>query len=145
MNQIPTDVPEQQYRTVQVETSTTLDLVQMAYDGIVDNLRQAVQALKSEPKSLDVFNEKVSKAQQIVSALDDGINEDEGELSALLTSFYEFIRTKLIESNMQKSLDGIEEALLVVEQVRGFWAESSKLDVDIGTRKEDNVKIDISG
>ena len=88
----------EQYRQIQVETSTTLDLVLMAYDSIIDNLNQALEALEAGPNSYDVFSDKLTKSQQIVAALDDGLDDSQGELPTLLASFYSFIRAKLIFS-----------------------------------------------
>lgn len=133
----------EQYRQVQVETSTTLDLVQMAYDGIIDNLNQAAVALQTDSKSYDTFNEKMSKAQQIVSALEDGLDTNQGELSTLLADFYIFLRKRLIESNMEKSLNGVEELVSIVHKVQGSWKESATIrtdsdhEVEIGQKRVD--------
>jgi flagellar protein FliS len=118
----------EQYRQVQVETSTTLDLVLMAYDGIIDNLNEALAALEVVPKSYDVFSDKLTTSQQIVAALDDGLDDSQGELPAYLASFYSFVRQKLIESNMDKSSDGVKEVISVVEQIRESWRHSGEED-----------------
>ena len=116
-----------QYRQIQVETSTTLDLVRLAYDGIVTNLEQAIEALKGEQKSYDVFNDKITTAQQIISALDDGLDEEQGEVAEILASFYLFVRRKLIDSNMSKSVSEVEEVLAVVRQVGESWYSSEAM------------------
>ena len=139
------------YREVQLETSTTLDLVDMAYDGIVTSLKQALEAIESDPKSYDSCNEQLAKAQQIVAALDDGLDENQGELSSLLSNFYSFIRTKLIQSNMEKAPNDIREILDLVEQVRGFWQQAGVGDdtgeTDIGPSSSSAPppKVDITG
>jgi len=120
-----------QYREVQIETSTTIDLVTMAYDGIVVNLDYAIESLENSSKSYDVFNEKLSKAQQIVAALDDGLDGEQGELSELLTDFYAFVRAKLIDANMSKSVDEVKEVCDLVKEVRNYWiAAGSTEDAD---------------
>jgi len=120
----------EQYRQVQVETSTTLDLVLMAYDRIIDNLNEALEALEVVPKSYDVFSDKLTTSQQIVAALDDGLDDSQGELPAYLTSFYSFVRNKLIESNMDKSSDGVKEVISVVEQIRESWRHSAEIPIE---------------
>jgi flagellar biosynthetic protein FliS len=136
-----------QYRQVQVETSTTLDLVVMAYSGILSNLNDALEAIQADSPSYDIFNDKVSNAQQIVDALDDGLDDSQGELPDLLSSLYYFIRKKLIESNMQKSPDGVKEVISIVEQVLSFWQESAnnEAEPDLDIAKNEGLKIDISG
>jgi len=123
----------EQYREVQMETSTTLDLVLMAYDSIIDNLNQALEALEVVPKSYEVFSDKLTKSQQIVAALDDGLDDNQGELPTLLASFYSFVRNKLIESNMDKSSDGVKEIISVVEQIRESWRHSAEIPVEEDT------------
>jgi len=120
----------EQYRQIQVETSTTLDLVLMAYDSIIDNLNEALEALEAGPNSYDVFSDKLTKSQQIVAALDDGLDDSQGELPTLLASFYSFIRAKLIESNMDKSSDGVKEIISVVEQIRESWRSSAEFPAE---------------
>jgi len=120
----------EQYREIQVETSTTLDLVLMAYDRIIDNLNQALEALEAEPKSYDVFSDKLTTSQQIVAALDDGLDDSQGELPTLLANFYSFVRNKLIESNMDKSSDGVKEIISVVEQIRESWRSSAEFPAE---------------
>ena len=136
----------EQYRKVQVETSTTLDLLQLAYSGIIDNLSQAIDALENTPNSYDVFNEKLSTAQQIVSALDDGLDTAEGELAEVLANFYYFIRNKLIECNMEKSLDGTREVITLVEQVQRYWqASSDNAETEGAKLSGDAGKVDVTG
>jgi flagellar protein FliS len=113
----------------------------MAYDGIIENMNEAVNALQSTPQSYEVFNEKLSQAQQIVLALEDGLDEGEGELPAVLASFYDFIRKKLIESNMEKSSDGLQEVIAIVEQVRTYWEDGSTQELNqISTQTTEDKK-----
>ena len=141
------DVTSSHYRSVQIDTSTTLDLVQMAYDGMIDNLDQASEILRTSPIAYDDFNEKMGKAQQILSALDDGLDETRGDLPVLLAQFYQFIRQKLIECNMQKSEDTLSEVLELVKQVRIYWeVEASEPDAT-STNIQDSSrrKVDLTG
>ena len=128
-----------QYRQIQIETSTTLDLVRLAYDGIITNLEQAIEALKDEQKSYDVFNDKITTAQQIISALDDGLDEEQGEIAEILADFYRFVRRKLIDSNMSKSASDVEEILTVVRQVGESWYSSEAMP-EVSTDAQDSEK-----
>lgn len=137
-----------QYRQVQLETSTTLDLLQLAYTGIVESLNQALSAIEDTPKAYDEFNDNLSKAQQIVSALDDGLDENEGELAETLANFYQFLRSKLIECNMEKSPDLIRQLITVVEQVQGYWQASSDSKLEISEELPDDdstLGVDVAG
>lgn len=110
------------YRETQMETASTVDLVKMAYDGIVENLDKASEALEASPKAVDVFNGHLLKAQQIVSALDDGLDEShQGELVDALIQFYDFLRSELIAVNLDKSSDRLPEIISIVKEVRNYW------------------------
>lgn len=113
-----------QYRQTQIETSTTLDLVLMAYDGLIANLDQAVTALQAVPKQIEVATEKIIRAQQIVEALDEGLDADKGELPELLSKFYDFLRHGLIQANLSKSADELQEIVKTVTRVRDYWQAS---------------------
>ena len=116
-----------QYRQTQIETSTALDLVLMAYDGLIDNLGQATTALQAVPKQIEVATEKVIRAEQIVEALDEGLDEDEGELPELLSKFYDFLRRGLIQANLSKSADELQEIVEAITRVRDYWQASAEL------------------
>lgn len=143
MNQL--NIAPERYREVQVDTANTLDLVRMAYDGIVESLNQAIGALEATPQSIDLFNEKLNKAQEIVLALDDGLDESQGELSTLLANFYDFVRKKMIDSNLNKSIDSVKEILELVEQVRSFWLAAGEDQIEEeGNAVGDNQSVDVT-
>ena len=116
-----------QYRQTQIETSTTLDLVLMAYDGLITNLDQAINALQAVPKQIEVATEKVVRTQQIVEALDEGLDVDKGELPELLSKLYDFLRHRLIQANLSKSADELQEIVETITRVRDYWQSSAEL------------------
>ena len=67
-----------------------------------------------------ITNELIN-AQQIVDVLIDGLNFDESEISLKLESFYQFIRTQLINVNVDKDLDKVKDIISLVEKVKTFW------------------------
>jgi flagellar protein FliS len=113
-----------QYRETQLETSTTLDLVLLAYDGLIINLEQAINALKVMPKQVEVATERIVRVQKIVEALDEGLDADKGELPELLSNFYDFLRRGLVQANLSKSTDELQEIVKTITQVRDYWQAS---------------------
>ena len=133
-----------QYRQTQVETSTTLDLVLMAYDGLITNLDQAITALQTVPKQIEVATEKIIRTQQIVEALDEGLDADNGELPELLSKFYDFLRLGLIQANLSKSADELQEIVKTVTQVRDYWQTSIEFTDQPTETPPPEIPIDIS-
>ena len=120
--QNPND-PSQLYSTVQTETSTDLNLVLMAYDGIVRNLQNVLDGSDEVEagEKIEWINNELINAQQIVDVLIDGLNFDEGEISLKLESFYQFIRTQLIHANVDQDMEKVKDVLQLVEKVKAFW------------------------
>jgi len=133
-----------QYRQTQIETSTALDLVLMAYNGLIANLDQAITALHAVPKQIEVATEKIIRVQQIVEALDEGLDADKGELPELLTKFYDFLRRGLIQANLSKSADELQEIVKTVTQVRDYWQTSIEFTDQPTETPPPEIPIDIS-
>ena len=115
--------PSQLYNTVQTETSTDLNLVLMAYDGIVRNLQNVLDGSDEVEagEKIEWINNELINAQQIVDVLIAGLNFDEGEVSLKLESFYQFIRTQLIHANVDQDMEKVKDVLQLVEKVKAFW------------------------
>jgi flagellar protein FliS len=75
-------------------------------------------------KQVDAATEKIVRAQKIVEALDEGLDADKGELPELLSNFYDFLRRGLVQANLSKSTDELQEIVKTVTQVRDYWQAS---------------------
>lgn len=144
--QNPND-PSQLYSTVQTETSTDLNLVLMAYDGIVRNLQNVLDESDEigTEERIEWINNELINAQQIVDVLIAGLNFDEGEVSLKLESFYQFVRDQLIFANMNKGdgdIDKVKEVIQLMEKVKTFW-ESSRVESDESVPSEPTESLSI--
>ena len=119
--QNPNNDPSQLYSVVQTETSTDLSLVLMAYDGVIRNLQNVLEFGDETEGSIERITNELVGALNIVDVLIDGLNFDEGEITLKLESFYQFIRTQLIEANMNKDTDKIKDILSLMKKVKTFW------------------------
>ena len=124
--------PSQQYNAVKIETSTDLNLVLLAYDGIIRKLQNVVDNLGTQANSIEETTGELLNVLQIVDTLIEGLNFDEGEISLKLESFYQFVREQLIFANMNKGdgdIDKVKEVIQLMEKVKTFW-ESSRVGSD---------------
>ena len=124
--------PSQQYNAVKIETSTDLNLVLLAYDGIIRKLQNVVDNLGTQADSIEETTDELLNVLQIVDTLIEGLNFDEGEISLKLESFYQFVRDQLIFANMNKGdgdIDKVKEVIQLMEKVKTFW-ESSRVGSD---------------
>ena len=137
--------PSQQYNAVKIETSTDLNLVLLAYDGIIRKLQNVVDNLGTQADSIEETTKELLDVLQIVDTLIEGLNFDEGEISLKLESFYQFVREQLIFANMNKGdgdIDKVKEVIQLMEKVKTFW-ESSRVGSDESVPSEPTESLSI--
>jgi len=137
--------PSQQYNAVKIETSTDLTLVLLAYDGIIRKLQNVVDNVGAQADSIEETTNELLNVLQIVDALIEGLNFDEGEISLKLESFYQFVREQLIFANMNKGdgdIDKVKEVIQLMEKVKTFW-ESSRVESDESVPSEPTESLSI--
>ena len=137
--------PSQQYNAVKIETSTDLNLVLLAYDGIIRKLQNVVDNLGTQADSIEETTKELLDVLQIVDTLIEGLNFDEGEISLKLESFYQFVRDQLIFANMNKGdgdIDKVKEVIQLMEKVKTFW-KSSRVGSDESVPSEPTESLSI--
>lgn len=116
--------PYQQYQQNVVNTSTPQELVLMLYNGLIKFLNLGVQAI--ENKELENAHNNIIKAQRIIeefmATLD--MNYD---ISKNLYSLYDYMHRRLIDANIRKDKEILEEVLGFARELRDTWAQAMKL------------------
>ena len=101
--------PYQQYKTNQVDTADPKQLIVMLYDGAVRFLETGIQYIENF-KTYDKANENVLKAQDILTELMLSLDmEKGGEIAQNLFNLYSFMKKELLEANINKEKDNIDE------------------------------------
>lgn len=109
-----------QYRTLSVQTASPGKLLLMLYDGLVLFLKQAVRAIESgKPQEAHNF---LIKAQDIVTELICTLNMDY-EVSKNLLQLYDYLKRRLVEANLKKDKQIVEETLSLTTELRDTWAQ----------------------
>ncbi|MGE5396022.1 MAG: flagellar export chaperone FliS [Chitinophagales bacterium] len=112
-----------QYKTSMVETSSPGKLLLMLYDAAVKNLENAQRAMQE--KDLMRAHQGLVKTQDIIAELKCTLNMD-FEISRNLFSLYEYIYNQLVQANVRKSPELVEEALSFIIELRSVWQEAFK-------------------
>lgn len=113
-----------QYRQTQVMTATPAKLVFMTYSALNRSLEAARAAHESQ--NWERFRERLLHAQEIVNELQVALNlEEGGEIAGNLWSLYNFIRRRLIQANISRSLEPLDEVQPIVNDLLEAWAELS--------------------
>ena len=114
------------YRTNAVETASPEQLTLMCYDGALRFMRRATKALE-EGNLADASN-ATGRAQAIVNELNITLDmEAGGEIAQNLRSIYLFVNRHLSEGMLAHDASKFSEAMHLIADLRGAWAEAMNL------------------
>ena len=112
-----------QYKQNTVFTATPEELTLMLYDGGIKFMNIAGYSI--ENNHMEKAHESLIRAQDIVIELKSSLNMDY-EISTNLRKLYDFIIDKLIDANISKKKEPIDEALEILTELRDTWKEAMK-------------------
>jgi len=112
----------QAYKKAAINTVDQRKLIVMLYDGAVKFLTLGSQKLREG----DFYNAHTNmvKGKSIVAELLASLNlEQGGEVAVNLQRIYAYMFDQLIEANLQKSPEIIEEVIVLLKELREAWKE----------------------
>lgn len=112
----------QAYRRTQIETAPPEQLILMLYDGAIRFARNARRALEAGDKQK--AHTELTRAQDVVSELIGSLDmEAGGELAANLCQLYRYMYQRLVQANIRKSVEPIDEVVQLMGELRDGWYE----------------------
>ncbi len=115
----------QAYQTNAIHTASPEQLVVMLYDGCLKFLRRA-EAAANDGRRPQV-TEGVARATAIIMELNATLDiERGGEIAQNLRSLYFFLHRHLLEASREGSAAKLRQALELVAELRGAFAEAAK-------------------
>ncbi len=118
--------PWQSYRQVTTTTASPGQLVVMLYDGAIKFLEHALTGFDFEdPLEFNsTINNNLIRAQNIITELNASLDmEQGGEIANTLRSLYDYMTRRILESNLRKTREGIEEVIRHLTVLRDAWRE----------------------
>mgnify|MGYP000961361320 CR=1 FL=1 len=112
------------YKENAVYTSTPEELTFMLYNGLVRFIMQGKLAI--EEKDIQKANESIIRAQDIVSYLQNTLDM-KYDISKNLASIYDYIHRRLVDANISKDKNILDEALGFAKDLRDTWSQAMKL------------------
>lgn len=112
------------YLEQKVMSAKPEELTLMLYEGIVKFIKQA--KLFNEKKDLEQSNYVNLKAQAIIQELRATLDLSV-EISKDFESLYIYMNERLMEANIKKDNDILDEVLSLAEDFRDTWKEAMKL------------------
>ena len=112
--------PYAQYKNTQIQTATPGQLILLLYEGGIKFCKLAKVSI--EENNIMNANNYIIKAQDIVSELMNSLDMKSGiEIANNLYSLYDYMLTKLIDANLKKNIDDLEEVQKLLEELRDSW------------------------
>lgn len=110
------------YREMEVKTSSPARLILLLYNEAIKCLNEAKEKIGA--KDTKGGNDLLVKAQKIIRELMCSLNLEVGEIATRWYSLYEFIHYRLIQANLQKDVQIVEEALKLLKPLRDAWIKA---------------------
>lgn len=108
------------YQQNNVLTASRGKLLLMLYDGAIKFLRFAKASI--DEKNVENANKYLCKAQDIVSELMVTLDMNY-EISKSLFSLYDYMKYRLVEANIYKDKEMIDEVLNMLVELRETWQQ----------------------
>ncbi len=113
-----------QYKENSVYTATPEELTLMLYNGLVKFIMLAQSAI--DDKNIERANSSIIRAQDIVREFQVTLDM-KYEVSKHLDSIYDYMYRRLIQANIKKDNDVLEEVLGMAKDLRDTWTQAMKL------------------
>ncbi len=113
-----------QYISNSINTATPEELTLMLYNGLVKFIMQAQSA--AIVRDIEKANEAIKRAQAILVEFRSTLNMNY-EVSKHLESIYEYMHRQLLQANIKKDKDILEEVLGYAKDLRDTWTKAMKL------------------
>jgi len=111
----------QNYLRTKVLTATPEQLQMMLFDGVVRFGEQARVALQQ--KNYEQSHSLITRMQKIIAELTAGLkHEMDPDLCGKLASLYNYAYRKLIEANVERHIEALDDALNVLKFQRETWS-----------------------
>ncbi|MDK2800267.1 MAG: flagellar secretion chaperone FliS [Clostridiales bacterium] len=116
--------PYAQYKQNMAMTAPPQELTLMLYDGAIKFIKQAI--IYTQEKKYDKASHFNVRAQDIISELNTTLDM-QYEISHNLRSLYDYMMRRLVEANIKKDANILDEVLGFVTELRDTWKEAMKL------------------
>lgn len=128
------------YLEQMVESAPPEGLLMMLVEGAANFIRRAIVELEKE--RLDEVHNCLVKAQNIYLELVISLDLDAGEFAENLALIYQFLYNLLIEANLDKNVEKMNQALKLADEIRTLWKEAiDKSRADKGSVKQESVPV----
>lgn len=113
------------YQRNAIMTASPAELTLMLYEGAIKFCNIGIMAI--EKKEIEKANTNLKKAQNIISELRASLDR-KYPVWEDFERVYAYIYRRLVEGNMKKDVEIIEDALKYIREMRDTWKEVMRLN-----------------
>ncbi|MFW5688670.1 MAG: flagellar export chaperone FliS [Spirochaetota bacterium] len=112
------------YKETSVRTASGGKMIIMLYDAAIRQIDTAVSHMESGTKQLDLINNAILKAQDIITELMVSLDFDQGgDIAPKLFGLYRFFNEQLMDGNVNKNPEPLRSVRRMMQELRGAWAQ----------------------
>lgn len=112
------------YKQSSIFTASPEELTLMLYNGLIRFIMQAQKAI--EDKDIQKAHESIIRAEDIILEFQATLDM-KYELSKGLALLYDYMFNRLVDANVKKDGEILEEVLGFAKDLRDTWAQAMKL------------------
>ena len=105
-----------------ISTASQNRLVTMVYDRLLRDVRHALAAV--EQGDTAEVHQSLVHAQELLSALDQGLDETQWPGVRDLHRLYDYVGRRMVAGNVTKSAAPLRECLAILEPLAAAWHEA---------------------
>lgn len=121
---LPEKNPFEEYKKTQIATANQGKLIVMLYDGAIKFINIAIDNMN--PRTYDIVNNNIIKAQDIITELLLSLNMKEGgEIAQNLFNLYLYFKKTLLEANIKKDAEILRGVVKLLKELRDAWDKIS--------------------
>ena len=106
---------------VAVDVADPHHLIQMLIDGALEKINSAKYHMVKQ--DIAKKGEDISKAISIIDGLRTSLDmEKGGEIADNLLALYDYMQRKLVESNMNNKMEGLDEVASLMNEIKAGWS-----------------------
>jgi flagellar protein FliS len=114
--------PYTQYKNNAVNTASKGDLLIMLYDGAIKFCNQAIMAI--EENNIENTNNYIIRVEDIILELQ-SVLDKKYEISKSLDALYDYMYRRLVEANIKKDKEIIEEVKELIKPLRDSFKKAT--------------------
>ena len=112
-----------QYQKSSIETASREQILIMLYDGAIQFLNKAKVAM--ETKDFEGIHNNLIGAQNIIQEFINSMDREVApQLAENLISLYEYFIRRLVQANMKRQVEPIDEVLKYLKSLKATWEQA---------------------